>query len=45
MTAVGVVAPSSVEVPPPPPVEKERKMSGGHDELEDVGETEEISLN
>jgi hypothetical protein len=45
ITPVGVVAPSSVEVPPPPPVEKERILSAGHDELEDVGETEEISLN
>lgn len=47
MTTVNVVAPSSVEVPPPPPIEKERAQSGSnaHDDLEDVGETEEISLN
>jgi len=46
MTSVGVVAPSSVEVPAPAPVEKERAMSGGgSDELEELGETEEISLN
>jgi hypothetical protein len=43
LTAVDVVAPSS-EVPPPP-IEKER-LPTGHDEGdEDVGETEEISLN
>lgn len=43
LTAVGTVAPS-VEVPPPPPVEKE--VSGISEEgEEDVGETEEISLN
>jgi hypothetical protein len=43
----GLTAPSnsSVEVPPPPPVEKER-LPTSHDEGdEDVGETEEISLN
>lgn len=47
MTAVNVVAPSSVEVPPPPPVEKEKAPSGAsnHDDIEEVGETEEISLN
>jgi chitin biosynthesis protein CHS5 len=45
MATVGVVAPSSVEVPPPPPVEKERNNVSGNDDLEDVGETEEISLN
>lgn len=45
LTAVNVVAPSSVEVPPPPPIEKERSPIH-HDEGEDdVGETEEISLN
>lgn len=42
----GVLTPSSVEVPPPPPVEKERTPGVadgiGFDEL---GETEEISLN
>ncbi|KZT29558.1 hypothetical protein NEOLEDRAFT_1085576 [Neolentinus lepideus HHB14362 ss-1] len=43
--AVHVVAPSTVEVPPPPPVEKE-KAPASHDEgEEEVGETEEISLN
>lgn len=35
---------SSVEVPPPPPIEKER-ASASADIDEDVGETEEISLN
>jgi chitin biosynthesis protein CHS5 len=42
----GLTAPSnSGEVPPPPPVEKER-LPTSHDEGdEDVGETEEISLN
>ena len=44
MTTVGVVAPSSVEVPPPPPVEKERPV-GTNDLDDEVGETEEISLN
>ena len=41
---VAMVAPSSVEVPPPPPIEKERTASIASD-LDDVGETEEISLN
>jgi hypothetical protein len=43
----GLTAPSnsSVEVPPPPPVEKERLPTGHDDGDEDVGETEEISLN
>jgi chitin biosynthesis protein CHS5 len=46
-TAVDVVAPSSstVEVPPPPPIEKERSPTSHDDGDEDVGETEEISLN
>jgi len=35
---------SNVEVPPPPPIEKERATSTVSD-LDDVGETEEISLN
>ncbi|KAI0089359.1 hypothetical protein BDY19DRAFT_889851 [Irpex rosettiformis] len=35
---------TSVEVPPPPPVDKERSPVGA-DMDEDVGETEEISLN
>ncbi|KAI0053792.1 hypothetical protein FA95DRAFT_1530798 [Auriscalpium vulgare] len=44
LSAVGGVAASVVEVPPPPPVEKE--ISGHADDgEEDVGETEEISLN
>ena len=41
---VAMVAPSNVEVPPPPPIEKERATSSVSD-LDDVGETEEISLN
>jgi len=41
---VAMVVPSSVEVPPPPPIEKERTNSSVSD-LDDVGETEEISLN
>ncbi|PIL36505.1 hypothetical protein GSI_00194 [Ganoderma sinense ZZ0214-1] len=45
MTVVGVVTPSSVEVPPPPPVEKERPLGSANDLDDDVGETEEISLN
>ena len=45
LTSVGVVAPSSVEVPPPPPVEKERLGQAVDDGEEDVGETEEIALN
>ncbi len=41
--SLGPAAPSMVEVPPPPPVEKER--SSTHDMAdEEVGETEEISL-
>ena len=48
MTTVDVVAPSNptVEVPPPPPpIEKERLPMSPDDGDEDVGETEEISLN
>jgi len=49
LTTVDVVAPSNstVEVPPPPPppIEKERLPTGHDDGDEDVGETEEISLN
>ena len=41
---VAMVVPSSVEVIPPPPIEKERMASSVSD-LDDVGETEEISLN
>jgi len=41
---VAVVASPNVEVPPPPPIEKERTASSVSD-LDDVGETEEISLN
>ncbi|KAI8969756.1 hypothetical protein BD414DRAFT_502553 [Trametes punicea] len=44
LTTVGMVAPSSVEVPPPPPVEKERSVAQDLGD-DDVGETEEISLN
>lgn len=44
LTAVDVIAPS-VEVPPPPPIEKERPPTSHDDGDEDVGETEEISLN
>jgi len=40
---VVMVVPSSVEVPPPPPIEKEGRNSSVSD-LDDVGETEEISL-
>lgn len=46
LEAPGVVAPSSVEVPPPPQMERAHSMGSTHDEAdEDVGETEEISLN
>lgn len=41
---VAMVAPSSVGVPPPPPIEKERTVLSVSDS-DDVGETEEISLN
>ena len=41
---VAMVTPSDVEVPPPPPIEKERATSSVSD-LDEVGETEEISLN
>jgi chitin biosynthesis protein CHS5 len=45
LTAVDVIAPS-VEVPPPPPIDKERPPTSSHDDGdEDLGETEEISLN
>lgn len=46
MTPVAVVAPSSVEVPPPPPVEKEIRKSFVESEEgeEEVGETVEIDL-
>ncbi len=39
------VIPSSVEVPPPPPVDKDKERSPVGADDEDVGETEEISLN
>ena len=45
LTSVSVVAPSSVEVPPPPPVEKERVGQAVEEGEDDVGETEEIALN
>jgi hypothetical protein len=45
LMSVGVVAPSSVEVPPPPPVEKEKMSHVIEEGEEDVGETEEIALN
>jgi hypothetical protein len=46
LTTVGMVVPSSIEVHPPPPVEKEKAGSAVEDgEVEDVGPTEEISLN
>jgi len=41
---VVLAASPNVEVPPPPPIEKERTTSSVSD-LDDVGETEEISLN
>ena len=41
---VATVMSSDVEVPPPPPIEKERAISSVSD-LDEVGETEEISLN
>jgi hypothetical protein len=46
MTPVAVVVPSSVEVPPPPPVEKEIRKSfvESEDGEEEVGETVEIDL-
>ncbi|KAL4245777.1 Chitin Synthase Export/Cell Fusion Regulator [Abortiporus biennis] len=45
-----ILTPSSVEVPPPPPVDKDKERSpigGGMNDgaFEDLGETEEISLN
>ncbi|KAG9218564.1 hypothetical protein CCMSSC00406_0001322 [Pleurotus cornucopiae] len=44
-TGPAVMTPSSIEVPPPPPVEKERSLSGSVDEGDDdVGETEDIPL-
>ncbi|KAH7906124.1 hypothetical protein BJ138DRAFT_1130104 [Hygrophoropsis aurantiaca] len=46
LTQVGVVAPSSVEVPPPPPIEKESRARNVTEEEgeEEVGETVEIDL-
>ena len=41
---VAAVTPSDVEVPPPPPTEKEQAASSVSD-LDELGETEEISLN
>lgn len=41
---VAMIVPSSVEVLPPPPIEKEGTISSVSD-FDDVGETEEISLN
>ena len=43
--ALTPVVVSSVEVPPPPPVEKERSPVGQDIGDEEVGDTEEISLN
>ena len=43
LSPTGTTAPT-VEVPAPPPVDKERSP-GGVDTYEDVGETEEIELN
>jgi len=45
-TTADIVAPSnSSEEVPPPPIEKERLSTSHEDGDEDVGETEEISLN
>lgn len=44
-TSVGLITPSSVEVPPPPPVDKEVTPHLPESMDDDVGETEEISLN
>lgn len=41
---VAMAVPPSVEILPPPPIEKEGMVSSVSD-LDDVGETEEISLN
>jgi hypothetical protein len=45
LTAVDAVAPPSPVEVPPPPIEKERQPTSHDDGDEDVGETEEISLN
>lgn len=45
LTGVGMVAPSSVDVHPPTPLEKEKAGNVADDVEEDVGPTEEISLN
>ncbi|KAL0950430.1 hypothetical protein HGRIS_010382 [Hohenbuehelia grisea] len=40
-----IITPSSIEVPPPPPVEKERSLSSGYEDAEeDLGPTEDIPL-
>ena len=43
-SAKPVVTPSSIEVPPPPPVEKERLQSNVEDGEDDVGDTVDIPL-
>ncbi|KAF8638089.1 hypothetical protein AX17_002450 [Amanita inopinata Kibby_2008] len=45
VSAKAIVTPSSIEVPPPPPVEKERPLSSVDDGEEEVGDTEDIPLN
>ncbi|KAF8076858.1 fibronectin type III/BRCA1 domain-containing protein [Lyophyllum atratum] len=40
-----VITPSSIEVPPPPPVEKERSVASLDDGEDDVGDTVDIPLN
>jgi len=46
LSPTGATVPATVEVPAPPPVEKERSPSGNHnDTYEELGETEEIELN
>jgi len=40
-----LISPSSIEVPPPPPVEKERSTNTVDDGEDEVGDTVEVPLN
>jgi len=40
-----LVSPSSIEVPPPPPVEKERALNTTDDGEDEIGDTVEVPLN
>ena len=44
-SAKAVITPSSIEVPPPPPIEKERTQSSMDEGEDEVGDTVDIPLN